>query len=274
MPQHRLPDVRLRRAVGVARVRPRDAGDARPRRVRRAGRRAARPRPAPRRTGSTRPSSSPGTRSSRIPAETASILEAGHEIAHHSYAHIDPSGQIRDEEAADMDRAFEVLAAIGVTPLGFRSPSADLSDATPRARRGARVPLRLEPHDGRLPPVSPADRRRGRARRAARARPRGAGSGSCRCSFELDDWVHFQFNFDPYRKGGAPPRHVREIWEAEFDWMDANVRRRRARRHHAPAGDRPRLADRDARRVHPPLRRGRRAVPADGRGRARARLGR
>ena len=24
-------------------------------------------------------------------------------------------------------------------------------------------------------------------------------------SFELDDWVHFQFNFDPYRKGGAPP---------------------------------------------------------------------
>jgi len=35
--------------------------------------------------------------------------------------------------------------------------------------------------------------------------------------FELDDWVHFQFNFDPYRKGGAPPRHVREIWEGELD---------------------------------------------------------
>jgi len=41
--------------------------------------------------------------------------------------------------------------------------------------------------------------------------------------FELDDWVHFQFNFDPYRKGGAPPSHVLETWRAEFDFMDANV---------------------------------------------------
>ena len=41
--------------------------------------------------------------------------------------------------------------------------------------------------------------------------------------FELDDWVHFQFNFDPYRKGGAPPSHVLEIWRAEFDWMDEHV---------------------------------------------------
>ena len=30
--------------------------------------------------------------------------------------------------------------------------------------------------------------------------------------FELDDWVHFQFNFDPYRKVGAPPTQVLEIW--------------------------------------------------------------
>ena len=41
--------------------------------------------------------------------------------------------------------------------------------------------------------------------------------------FELDDWVHFQFNFDPYRKGGATPSDVLEIWQAELDWMDANV---------------------------------------------------
>ena len=54
-------------------------------------------------------------------------------------------------------------------------------------------------------------------------RGREAGFWELPLSFELDDWVHFQFNFDPYRKGGAPPRHVREIWEAEFDWMHANV---------------------------------------------------
>ena len=42
-------------------------------------------------------------------------------------------------------------------------------------------------------------------------------------SFELDDWVHFQSNFDPYRKGGAPPSHVLELWQAEFDWMDEHL---------------------------------------------------
>ena len=35
--------------------------------------------------------------------------------------------------------------------------------------------------------------------------------------------MHFQFNFDPYRKGGATPSDVLEIWQGEFDWMDANV---------------------------------------------------
>ena len=35
--------------------------------------------------------------------------------------------------------------------------------------------------------------------------------------------MHFQFNFDPYRKGGATPSDVLEIWQAELDWMDANV---------------------------------------------------
>jgi peptidoglycan/xylan/chitin deacetylase (PgdA/CDA1 family) len=42
-------------------------------------------------------------------------------------------------------------------------------------------------------------------------------------SFELDDWVHFQFNFSPYRRGGSTPGDVLAIWQAEFDWMDANV---------------------------------------------------
>ena len=41
--------------------------------------------------------------------------------------------------------------------------------------------------------------------------------------FELDDWVHFQFNFEPYRKGGAPPSAVLEIWREEFDWMNEHV---------------------------------------------------
>src|SRR5262245_63163609 len=72
----------------------------------------------------------PGHTVESFPHETEAILERGHEIAHHSYAHVDPSGQTRDEETADMERALDVLEGIGVKPLGFRSPSADLSEST------------------------------------------------------------------------------------------------------------------------------------------------
>jgi hypothetical protein len=72
----------------------------------------------------------PGHTVDSFPDETESILVNGHEIAHHSYAHIDPSRQAADEERADMERAWATLERIGVKPLGYRSPSADLSEAT------------------------------------------------------------------------------------------------------------------------------------------------
>ncbi|HSK17332.1 MAG TPA: polysaccharide deacetylase family protein [Gaiellaceae bacterium] len=72
----------------------------------------------------------PGHTVESFPEETASILEAGHEIAHHSYAHVDPPNMTPAEERADMERAWEALARAGVTPLGFRAPSAELSEAT------------------------------------------------------------------------------------------------------------------------------------------------
>jgi peptidoglycan/xylan/chitin deacetylase (PgdA/CDA1 family) len=115
----------------------------------------------------------PGHTVESFPRETESILDRGHEVAHHSYAHVDPSQQSRDEELADMERALDVLERIGVRPLGYRSPSADLSASTLEL---------VEEH-----------------------------------------WVHFQFNFDPYRKGGAAPSAVLEIWRGEFDWMDEHL---------------------------------------------------
>src|SRR5690349_14122949 len=72
----------------------------------------------------------PGHTVESFPNETEAIVRAGHEVAHHSYAHIDPSGQSADEERADMERAWRVLERLGVQPLGFRSPSADLSAIT------------------------------------------------------------------------------------------------------------------------------------------------
>ena len=72
----------------------------------------------------------PGHTIESFPEPTAAILEAGHEIGHHSYAHVDPSEQTPAEERADMERALACLARIGVKPLGYRSPSGGFSEVT------------------------------------------------------------------------------------------------------------------------------------------------
>ncbi len=164
----------------------------------------------------------PGHTVESFPRETERILAAGHEVAHHSYAHVDPSGQTREEERDDMERAWRVLEGIGVTPVGFRSPSADLSESTLELveERGFLYDSSLMADDYR--PFRPriGDRV---ARGVPLERGREARFWELPLSFELDDWVYFQFNFEPYRRGGSTPGEVLEIWRAEFDWMDANV---------------------------------------------------
>ncbi|MFL6019037.1 MAG: polysaccharide deacetylase family protein [Gaiellaceae bacterium] len=164
----------------------------------------------------------PGHTAESFPRETTSILERGHEIAHHSYAHVDPSEQSRDEERADMERAWQVLERLGATPRGFRSPSADLSSSTLDllGEFGFLYDSSLMADD-----YTPFRPRIGD--RVSRTEPLERGDEApfweLPMSFELDDWVHFQFNFEPYRKGGAPPSAVLEIWRDEFDWMHEHV---------------------------------------------------
>ena len=164
----------------------------------------------------------PGHTVESFPQETESILERSHELAHHSYAHVDPPQQSRDEERADMERALAVLERLGVKPLGYRSPSADLSASTLELveDHGFVYDSSLMADDYR--PFHPriGDRV---SREEPLLRGRESSLWELPMSFELDDWVHFQFNFEPYRKGGATPSDVLEIWRDEFDFMDANV---------------------------------------------------
>jgi peptidoglycan-N-acetylglucosamine deacetylase len=164
----------------------------------------------------------PGHTVESFPRESESILERGHEIAHHSYAHVDPSQQTRDEERADLERAVVALERIGVRPVGYRSPSADLSDATLELveEHGFLYDSSLQTDD-----YTPFHPRIGD--RVSRDEPLVRGRESTLwelpLSFELDDWPHFQFSFAPYRRGLAPPSTVLEIWEGEFDWMHEHV---------------------------------------------------
>src|SRR5215216_2769883 len=51
----------------------------------------------------------PGHTIDSFPEAVAAILDAGHELAHHSYAHVDPSSQTADDERQDMERALEAF---------------------------------------------------------------------------------------------------------------------------------------------------------------------
>jgi peptidoglycan-N-acetylglucosamine deacetylase len=164
----------------------------------------------------------PGHTIDSFPAEVGAILEAGHEVGHHSYAHIDPSLQSPDDERRDMERALQALDRIGVVPQGYRSPSADISPAT--------LPL-LEEYGFHYDSSLMADDFRPYHPRigdqVSQQEPlvpgRGARLWELPMSFEFDDWVHFQFNFNPYRNGTSAPSKVLEIWTTEFDWMHHHV---------------------------------------------------
>lgn len=164
----------------------------------------------------------PGHTAESFPGAVEAILARGHEIGHHSYAHVDPIDQSPDEERRDMERALEVLRRFDVTPRGFRSPSADLSSVT--------LSL-LEQHgfvyDSSMMADDFAPYHPRIGDRVSQQSPLAPGRESSLWefpfSFEFDDWVHFQFNFSPYRNGTSAPSKVLEIWSAEMGWMDRHV---------------------------------------------------
>ena len=113
----------------------------------------------------------PGFTIESWPKESAAVVEGGHEIGHHSWAHIPPANQTREEEEADLVRANENIRKLtGRTARGYRSPSWDLSAHTIDLLHQARLSLRLEPDGRRLHSLSRAARRRGRARQALQVR--------------------------------------------------------------------------------------------------------
>ena len=63
----------------------------------------------------------PGFTADRYPGTVERILEAGHEIGHHSYAHHAPLDLDESAERADFERALAALARCGVRPVGYRA---------------------------------------------------------------------------------------------------------------------------------------------------------
>jgi peptidoglycan-N-acetylglucosamine deacetylase len=147
----------------------------------------------------------PGVTALRHPQTVADIVEAGHEIGHHSHRHVSALGLAPVEQRRDFEAALEALEALGVAPAGHRAAMWEATWETPAlvAEYGleydsslmdADVPYVLETARGAIAEVPP--------------------------HWSLDDWEQYAFLPRPNLGSSIEsPRKVLELWISELDAM-------------------------------------------------------
>ena len=167
----------------------------------------------------------PGFTIESHPQACEAVVRGGHEVAHHSWAHVPPAQQSRAEEEADLVRANDAIARlIGRKARGYRSPSWDLSEHT--------IDLLLAHgflYDSSLMGADYWPYRARRGDRAELGEPFRFGEETelieMPISWSLDDYPHFEFVRTPTSvlAGLQPARDVMESWLDEFDYMRRTV---------------------------------------------------
>src|SRR5262249_29000634 len=153
------------------------------------------------------------------------VVAGGHEVAHHSWAHVPAADQRRDEEEADLVRANDAIARLtGHKARGYRSPSWDLSEST--------IDLLIAHgflYDSSLMGADYWPYRARRGDRAELGAPFAFGAETSLIempiSWSLDDYPHFEFVRTPTAvlPGLQPPRAVMASWLDEFRYMQKSV---------------------------------------------------
>lgn len=73
----------------------------------------------------------PGATVLEYPAVVEKIAEAGHEIGHHGHRHLRSTAVGPDEQRSEIELGLEAIErTLGVTPLGYRSPSWEVTPET------------------------------------------------------------------------------------------------------------------------------------------------
>ncbi|GAB1511213.1 polysaccharide deacetylase family protein [Actinophytocola sp. KF-1] len=147
----------------------------------------------------------PGWVARHRPGLAASIVDRGHEVAHHSYAHHAPTSMSAQEERDDFARAMDVFAEQGIEIHGHRAALWGARWQTPElvAEHGLRYDSSLMADD--------------RPYRIATARGEVA---ELPVHWSLDDWEQYAFLPEPHI--GAvieSPVKALELWRAELDGM-------------------------------------------------------
>ncbi|OPG14565.1 polysaccharide deacetylase [Microbispora sp. GKU 823] len=147
----------------------------------------------------------PGWVAEQRPGLAASIVERGHEVAHHSYSHRPPTSMTAKEERADFERALEVFARQGIEIAGHRAALWEASWQTAGlvAEHGLLYDSSLMGDD----------------------RPYRLVTGSrdiveLPVHWSLDDWEQYAYLPAPHVGSVIEsPGKVLELWRAELDGM-------------------------------------------------------
>jgi peptidoglycan/xylan/chitin deacetylase (PgdA/CDA1 family) len=167
----------------------------------------------------------PGFTIESHPRACEAVVQDGHEVAHHSWAHVPPAQQSCEEEEADLVRANEAITRLtGRKARGYRSPSWDLSEST--------IDLLLAHgflYDSSLMGADYWPYRARRGDRVELGKPFGFGEETALIempiSWSLDDYPHFEFvrTVTTVLPGLHSARTVMENWLDEFRYMQQTV---------------------------------------------------
>jgi len=167
----------------------------------------------------------PGFTIESWPRECEAVLADGHEIAHHSWAHVPPAAQTREQEEADLVRANDAIARLtGRKARGYRSPSWDLSKYTLDLLVAHGFSYDSSLMGGDYVPYRP---RRGDI--AELGKPYQFGKEielvEMPISWSLDDFPHFEFmrTEQSVLPGLQSARTVMQNWLDEFLYMKKSV---------------------------------------------------
>ena len=147
----------------------------------------------------------PGFVADRWPGVVSRVAEEGHEIAHHSYSHRPSTSLTKAEETMEFERGMESLAALGISPAGYRSPmwAASWHSAEIAASMGLTYdtslmdddrPYIIDTSNGPLVELPP--------------------------HWSLDDWEQYAYLPEPHLGNVIePPEKALALWLAELDGM-------------------------------------------------------
>jgi peptidoglycan/xylan/chitin deacetylase (PgdA/CDA1 family) len=167
----------------------------------------------------------PGHTIETYPEVCALIARAGHEIAHHGWTHVPPNDMSEEEEESGLLRGIAAIRGLtGAAPLGYRSPSWDLSPHSVRLllKHGFYYDSSMMGHDW-----LPYRVRQGDTIELNQAARFGSSTPLIEMpiSWSTDDYPHFEFvrSSAGILQGMMNANHVLENWIEDFLYMKRNA---------------------------------------------------